>query len=233
MPRLFDHSPLVIAIDGPAASGKSTVALKLARRLGLAILDSGAMYRAVTLVALEAGTNMQDEEGLRKAAERVREDYRVVCPEVGSPRFFLGPRDITDSIRSPLVGSAVSLVSIVETVRSEMVELQRGMVAGKGAVVEGRDIGTIVFPDAPLKVYLDASFEERVRRRYLELREKRIPVEKGPVRSEIEKRDLIDSSRERSPLKVAEGALVIDTTSMTVEDVVLSIVGEARRRGLL
>ena|SRR5450830_842809 len=214
----------VIAIDGPAASGKSTVALAISRRLGLKLMDSGSMYRAVALLALEKEVPLDDERALVKLARSVRSDFSLELPIGAMPRIYLGKHDVTEPIRSPRVGEAVSPVSVVEGVRKEMVSLQRKLVSGEGAVVEGRDMGTVVFPDAPLKVYLDAAVEERIDRRYKELADKGMNVTRSSVEDEIEMRDRIDSSREYSPLSLAPDAVLIDTTLMSVADVVEEIV---------
>jgi CMP/dCMP kinase len=226
------EKPYVIAIDGPAASGKSTLAIALARRLGFRLVDSGSMYRAVTLVALERDVVLINEKGLELAARTVSQNFRFDLPKEGPPRMWLGVREITKDVRSAAVGDAVSPVSRVGAVREEMVRLQRSMVSGRGAVVEGRDIGTTVFPDAPFKVFLKASPEERTRRRFVELQEKRMPMTWDEVAGEIATRDLIDSSRELSPLAMAPDAFVLDTTDMSLEQVVDTIVMELKARGL-
>jgi cytidylate kinase len=215
--------PRVIAIDGPAASGKSTVALALSRRLGLMLIDSGSMYRAVALLACEKEVPFDDGEALVELARSVREDLRFQLPPGDTPKIYLGDRDVSEAIRSPRVGEAVSPVSVVEGVRKEMVSLQRELVSGEGAVVEGRDIGTVVFTDAPLKVYLDAAFEERVDRRHKELSGKGMNVTRSRVERETEMRDMIDSSRQHSPLSIAPDAVVIDTTHMSIAEVVEDI----------
>lgn len=211
---------LVIAIDGPAASGKSTVAIALARRHGLALVDSGSMYRAVTLLAVERGVADDDEPALTGLAREVASSFRLELPEDSPPRVYLGERDVTPEIRSPQVGNAVSPVSALPGVREMMVGLQRSVVEGRGAVVEGRDIGTTVFPDAPLKIFLDASSEERARRRFDELADKGVPATEAAVEKEIATRDSIDSSRRFSPLTPAPDAFRIDTTELTVGQVV-------------
>mgnify|MGYP001035156578 CR=1 FL=1 len=223
---------VTIAIDGPAASGKSTVAKAVARRLGLMIVDSGSMYRAVTLLALERGLG-GDADALGAVAKEVSAGYRLEQGDSGSLRVFLGPRDVTREIRSPEVGDAVSPVSEVAAVRVEMVRLQREMVEGKGAVVEGRDIGTTVLPDAELKIFLEAAEEERARRRLEELRLLGMRVEDDLVAGELRRRDAIDSSRELSPLKAAEDAVVIDTTGKPVDEVTDEVLRLAAERGIL
>ena len=192
----------IIAIDGPAGSGKSTVSRALAARLGIARLDTGAMYRAVAWAALRRGVDAHDREAV--AALAANSDI-----DLEDDRVLLDGHDITAAIRSPEVNHAVSLVAANPAVRREMVERQRSW-AGRhgGGVVEGRDIGTVVFPDAGLKVFLTASAEERSRRRSEETPEG------------VARRDHLDSTRDASPLSVADGAHVIDTTGRSVSDVV-------------
>lgn len=214
---------LIIAIDGPAASGKSTVAMSLARRLDLLLVDSGSMYRTVAFLAMESRCGSTDEIAVGAIARTVRDEYRSRLPGEGQLRVFLGKREVTEDIRSAEATGAVSEVSRIPAVREEMVQLQRSMVSSGGAVVEGRDIGTTVFPDANLKVFLEAAAEERARRRYREYREKGIDATASEVARQIRKRDEIDSSRESSPLAIPGGALLIDTTEKTVAQVVEEI----------
>lgn len=224
---------LVIAIDGPAASGKSTVAISLARRLGLSLIDSGSMYRAVTLHAVERNVPLEEPDALLEIARWVSDNFRLEMEQDGATRVFLGEREVTRDIRSPAVGEAVSPVSAVGSVREEMVRLQRSLVGGRGAVVEGRDIGTTVFPDAALKVFLEAPASERARRRFEELREKGISATETDVESEIAMRDSIDSSREHSPLAKAPDAVLMDTSGISVEQVVDRVVSALEEKGLL
>jgi cytidylate kinase len=193
----------VIAIDGPAGAGKSTVSRGLARRLGLERLDTGAMYRAVAWAALRHGIDPSDAEAVGTVAESVS-----VSVEAGS-RVMADGVDVTEAIRSPEVNRAVSVVAANPRVRRAMVDLQRRWVAERGGgVVEGRDIGSVVFPDADLKIYLTASPEERARRR----------KDEGP--DSVARRDLIDSTRATSPLEVADGARIVDTTGQAIDAVI-------------
>lgn len=214
----------MIAIDGPAASGKSTVAAELARRLGLLLIDSGSMYRAVALLAIERGVGTSDEEALAELAMEVRSGYRLERCGEGAPRVTLDGRDVSDEIRGKAVGEAVSQVSAHPAVREQMVALQRETAGDAGAVVEGRDIGTTVFPGARLKVYLEASVAERVSRRTKELDGKGMSPSHRDVEGEIEMRDSIDSTRKASPLAKADDALVIDTESRTAKTVADEII---------
>ena len=210
----------VVAIDGPGGSGKSTVARAVARARGMAHLDTGAMYRAVTWAVLREGVDPGDGESVTAVARRL--DL-----EVGPPVLVDGT-DVTTAIRGPEVTAAVSAVSAHPGVRTEMVRRQRQWVADHGpAVVEGRDIGSVVFPQARLKVYLTASDEERARRRAAEVDAFRgrggDPTVLRAVAADLARRDTLDSSREASPLTVAEGAVVIDTTGRTVDEIVTEL----------
>lgn len=188
----------VIAIDGPAGSGKSTVARRLAKRLELDHLDTGAMYRTVTLAALRGGVDPSDHDALQALASSVE-------------------MEDSEAIRTPAVNDAVSAVAAVPGVRTELVKRQREWVEEHGGgVVEGRDIGTVVFPDAALKVFLTASDEERARRRGTEVGASDL----GEVQADLARRDELDSTRTVSPLRPADDALVIDTTGRTVDEIV-------------
>ena len=197
----------VVAIDGPAGSGKSTVARNLAKDLGWSFLDTGAMYRAVTAFALRQGCNLDDGDAVGEIAEK--------CTIETIPLVVINGLDVTVAIREPSVNHGVSVVAAHPRVRKAMVLRQREWAdrQPRGTVVEGRDIGSVVFPDATLKVFLTADLAERERRRHDE------------GEGSVARRDAIDSSRSESPLKVDEGAIVIDTTSMSIEEVV----GEIKR----
>ena len=206
----------VIAIDGPAGSGKSTVARMVAQRLGLDYLDTGAMYRSVAFAALEQGIDPGDAEPVARLAEKVAIEVadRVVVDGV----------DATAAIRTPEVTRAVSAVAANPEVRRELVRRQREWAVGRsGAVVEGRDIGSVVFPDAVLKVYLTASDEERARRRAQEMG---APDRAAEVAADIARRDQVDSTRAASPLTVAEGAVVIDTSGRGVDEIVEEVLAK-------
>ena len=216
----------VIAIDGPSGSGKSTVARGVADALGLKVLDTGAMYRAVTLAALEAGTPLDDGDACAKLA--ATRDIRV---EAGVTT--LDGRDVSAEIRGPEVTQAVSTVAAHPAVREVLVAQQRAWVAAhSGGVVEGRDIGTVVFPDAVLKVFLTASDAVRAeRRRGDELAAART-VDVATVKESLERRDAIDSGRAASPLLQAEDALVVDTSNSDADTVVAELVRTLRERGI-
>ena len=207
---------LVIAMDGPSGTGKSAVARRLAARLGYSYVESGAMYRAVAWLALETGAALHDGEALGRLAASA--DIRFETKGSGN-RLFLGSRDITEAVRSPEVTQASSQVSVHAAVRTELVARQRALGREGGVVMEGRDIGTKVFPDADLKIFLDASPEVRSERRFRDLAGAG-GITKARVSQEIEERDRRDRERELSPLVPAEDSIYIDTTHLTVEEVV-------------
>lgn len=208
----------VIAIDGPAGSGKSTVARQAARALGFDYLDTGAMYRAITLAALKKGIDLEDAVALADIAKESAIAFRRA--EDGSQRVMLNGKDVTDGIRMLDVTANVSAVSAQAEVREELVNQQRELaaIAAKGAIVEGRDIGTVVFPRAMLKVYLDASIEERARRRRKDMTAAGVAVDDGELVRLLHTRDKMDSSRDISPLSKAGDAIIVDTTKMTIEE---------------
>jgi len=211
---------MIIAIDGPAGAGKSTVAKILAQRLGFLYIDTGAMYRALTLKAMEDNIDINNHELLVKMARDTKID---LVSSDGSLRVLLDGRDVTREIRDPKVTKLVSDLAKIKGVREEMLKLQRQLGMLKDSVLEGRDIGTVVFPDAEKKFYLDAKFNERVDRRYKELKGQNRQVESEEVAEDLNNRDTIDSSREFAPLKKAEDALYVDTTPLTIEEVVQTL----------
>ncbi|MFH1791241.1 MAG: (d)CMP kinase [Candidatus Omnitrophota bacterium] len=218
----------VIAIDGPAGSGKSTVARLVAKSLGLFYIDTGAMYRALTLKAIEQKIDL-DEAAL---LERLSENSDIRIEENGaSLRVLLDGKDVSAGIRDPYVTERVKYVARVEGVRRNMVALQRLLASRmNGGVLEGRDIGTVVFPEAAHKFFLDAAFEERVDRRYKELSMKGVQITREDVSKDLELRDNSDRTRKVGPLKKAGDAVAIDTTGLTVEDVVAEILKYVGRK---
>ena len=212
---------LIIAIDGPVGSGKSTVARRVAELLGYTHLDSGAMYRAVAWKALCEGVPLDSPELLEALASRVRID---LVPRGGKQHVILDGEDITDWIRTPEVSHAASLVAVVPGVRHPMVAEQRRAGAQGGVVMEGRDIGSVVFPHADLKIYLDASPEVRADRRWRELHEKGEASDPLIVLAEVRERDRRDREREMSPLVRAADAVVVDNTAMDAEETARVIV---------
>jgi len=212
---------LNIAIDGPAGAGKSTIARLLSRKLSINYLDTGGMYRSITLKILQQNINLSDDKALQDLLNNTC--LKVVDEEQGN-RVFMDGEEVTDQIRDAEVNAWVSQVSRIKLVREAMVKTQREMARTWGGVVmDGRDIGTCVLPDASHKFYLDASQRERTRRRYSELQEKGKDVSLEEVKEEMVKRDKIDQSRSVSPLRVASGAVVIDTTDLNQEEVVEEI----------
>lgn len=207
-----------VAIDGPAGAGKSTVAKMLAKKLGFIYIDTGAMYRSVTLKALREGTDLYDQACLSRLAQDVS---IVLLPDgSGGLKVLLNGEDVSEDIRSQEVSKNVSLVAMVPGVRRRLVELQRAMASQGGVVMEGRDIGTVVLPEAPVKVFLTASNVERAKRRREELAAKGNIIEQAQMEKEILIRDQIDSTRETDPLTPADDAVIIDSTSYSVKEVV-------------
>ncbi|MCK4404795.1 MAG: (d)CMP kinase [candidate division Zixibacteria bacterium] len=203
----------VIAIDGPAASGKSTTAKLVAQKLGFLYLDTGAMYRAITLKALESDVDVNDEE---KLAELTKNSVISFENKDGTNRIWLDGKDVTEKIREPQVDRNVSYVSMHKKVRRTLVEMQKRIGKENDLVAEGRDTTTVVFPHA-FKVYLDADLNERAKRRFLELKEKGIQTTLKEQTEEISRRDKLDSEREASPLLQDKSAVMVDTTHLTIE----------------
>ena len=212
-------------MDGPAASGKSTTAQLVAQRLGYLHVDTGAMYRAVTLKVLRNRIKPDDE----RAIARLLNATHVELKEVDSSlKVFLDSEDVTEAIRSADVTNAVSAVSRLRRVRQKMVQEQRLMGKEKGIVLEGRDIGTVVFPNADLKIFMVADIEARAVRRQAELRAKGVETDLAVLMKEIEKRDRTDSTRYESPLRRAPDAVVLDTSHLTIEEQVECVVRKAK-----
>lgn len=214
-----------MAIDGPAGAGKSTIARRVAERLGFVYIDTGAMYRAVALKALRSGADTGDPERLEQIAREAR-----IAFEPGGSRVLLDGEDVTAAIRAPEISPAASRVSVFPGVRRAMVEMQRQMAAFESVVMEGRDIGSVVFPDADVKIFLDADPAVRAARRIRELEEKGQKLDSAEVEREIRERDLRDSTRADSPLVRAPGAVAIDTTPMSIEQVEQAILDVIQER---
>lgn len=212
---------MTIAIDGPAGSGKSTVARELSQRLGLLYLDTGAMYRAVTWLVLHEGVSPEDSSSivhlLRENPMRLKSDGK------GRLEVWVGDTNVTDKLRTPAVSDHVSAVSALPAVRDELTAIQRAVSQQQSVVMDGRDIGTVVLPDADVKVFLTASLEERARRRSIEFVEGGYAVEPSQIRADLAKRDERDSSRTVAPLKPAVDAHLLDSTGKSVDEVVLEI----------
>lgn len=209
----------IIAIDGPAGAGKSTVAKCVAERLGYTYIDTGAMYRAVAWKALRAADQVTDADILRAVGEI---DVQLSCTDAGT-RVAVDGTDVTEEIRTPAVTRIVSRVAALGLVREKMVELQRAMAAAGQVVMDGRDIATNVLPNADVKVFLSASVEERARRRYREMQAKGYDVDLDELQKEIAARDKQDSERAISPLRKADDAVLIDSTGLSIEEVTARI----------
>lgn len=222
---------MIIAIDGPAGSGKSTVAKAVAARLGYRYLDTGAMYRAVAYRALDCGIPLDNDDAVAHIAAIEPIEFTHEGGSALPTRVLIGGHDVTVAIRTPEVDAAVSPVSALRSVRELMVPQQRAIAEGHDMVVEGRDIGTVVFPNAELKVFLTASAEERARRRGLEQRAAGAGVSDADVLEAIVRRDAYDSSRVHSPLAAADDAVVLDTTGLTIPEVVEAVAVLAEARG--
>lgn len=231
VPMSNHEVPQVIAIDGPAASGKSTVGEAVARRLGFLYFDTGAMYRAVTLAAIGRKINLGDETAVTALAESVHID--IVPPTVEDGRQYtvlVDQVDVTWGLRSAEVDANVSTVSAYPGVRAALSRQQRRVAKTGRVVMMGRDIGTVVFPEAPLKVYLNASAEVRARRRAQELAERGQSVDLASVLAAMIERDAIDSNRETAPLRIASGAVIVETDGLAIDEVVERIVALAHER---
>ncbi|HBQ62283.1 MAG: (d)CMP kinase [Trichococcus flocculiformis] len=212
-----------IAIDGPASAGKSTIAKKVAEQLGYIYLDTGAMYRTLTYAALSNEVDLQDEEALHTLLKGIRITFSTAENEM--QRVFLNDEDVTDSIRSEEVTQNVSLVSSFAKVREEMVARQKSIARSGGVVMDGRDIGTVVLPDAEVKIFMTATAEERALRRYKENIAKGMTTSLEELTEDMKRRDHLDSTRSVSPLKKAEDAIVLDSTHLEIDEVVKQILG--------
>lgn len=206
----------IIAVDGPAGSGKSTIAKKIAKKYNFTYLDTGAMYRMVTLYFIQNNTNVNDLKNINDILDKISLDIK-------EDKFFLNGQDVTALIRTPEVSSKVSEISAIKEVRAKLVVQQRNISKGKKVILDGRDIGTVVFPNAQMKIFLIASPEERAKRRYKEYLEKGINQKYKDVLADIKARDIIDSTRKESPLKKAKDAMEIDSSFMSIEQVVNEI----------
>ncbi|MFD1065264.1 (d)CMP kinase [Oceanobacillus locisalsi] len=211
-----------IAIDGPAAAGKSTVAKQIAKKLGIIYVDTGAMYRALTYQALLDNINLEDEKAVMEMLKKI--DIRLAQHEEGQ-HVFINEKDVTEAIRYPDVTASVSVIAKHPLVRKEMVTAQQELAQDHSVVMDGRDIGSHVLPNADVKIFLVASVTERAKRRFEENKQKGIPADLHTLEKEIEKRDELDSTREASPLVQADDAIELDTTSLSIEEVTEKILG--------
>ena len=221
----MSHAPSVVpvlAIDGPSGSGKGTISALVAERLGWRLLDSGALYRAVGYAAGMAGLDLSDEEAMSRCAHGTKIQFRPPT-DGGETRVVVNGHDATDELRTETAGAAASAIASMPSVREALVALQLGFRKAPGLVADGRDMGTVIFPDAAYKVFLTASAAERAKRRYKQLKEKGLSVTLGGLQREIEARDSRDASRAVAPLKPAEDALLVDTTGMGIDEVVAKV----------
>ena len=210
-----------IAIDGPAGAGKSTIAKLIAKELGYVYVDTGAMYRALAIHFLKQGLTPEDTEKIKEACKGAKVTLQY---ENGVQQVYLNGENVTGMLREEAVGNMASVSSAIGEVRAQLLELQRELARTKDVVMDGRDIGTNILPNADVKVYLTASVEERARRRYTELQEKGIACNLDEIAHDIEERDTRDMSRENAPLKQAEDATFVDSSNMSIEEVVQAII---------
>ena len=209
-----------VAIDGPASSGKSTISKLIAKENHFVYLDTGAMYRVVTLAVLKNQISLDDHRAIEQLVQTIEIGFSM---QDGKQSVFMNGEDVTDEIRSVEVTRNVSAVSALKEVRTRLVHLQREIAENHSIIMDGRDIGTVVLPQAEIKIFLVASVEERAKRRYIENQEKGIEMSYEELVEDIRRRDYIDSTRKESPLKKADDAIEIDTTTMTIDDVVKTV----------
>ncbi len=209
----------VVAIDGPAGAGKGTITKLVGEKLGLVNIDTGATFRCVALNMIQKNVKMEEEEKIQEILDNINIEMN------SNGKIFLNGEDVTHRIRENDVNNLVSPVSTLQIVRNKLLEIQRNIAKGKNVIMEGRDIGTVVFPNANVKIYLDATAEERARRRVLQNKEKGIESSYEEVLNGIKERDERDSNRKIAPLKKAEDAIYVDSTNLTIEQVVEKIIG--------
>ena len=209
-----------IAIDGPSATGKSTIAKKLASSLNFIYIDTGAMYRSIALYCIENNIDIDNKEVIEPILKNIEIDIKYID---GVQHIYLNNRDVSESIRENKVSQAASKVSVHEPVRKKLVNLQQELASKSNVIMDGRDIGTVVLPNATLKIYLTASSSERAKRRMLELQEKGTMITLEEVLKDLEERDYRDTHREIGPLKKADDAIEVDTTNMNIEEVLNTI----------
>lgn len=214
---------LIVAIDGPAGSGKSTIAKLVAKKFNFTYIDTGAMYRMITLYLLENKISFDNLDKIQKILNEINLDMK-------EDKFFLNNVDVSLKIREEIINENVSKVASIKAVRENLVNLQRKIASDKNVILDGRDIGTVVFPNAQVKIFLVASAEERARRRYNEFMEKKIEITYDEVLKSLKERDHLDSTRKESPLVKASDALELDTTNLKIDEVVNFISNEIEKR---
>ncbi len=221
----------VITVDGPSGSGKGTICQLLAKELSWQLLDSGALYRLVALAAHHHGVSLDDEEALVVLAEHLDVQFNAE-DDSDQVKIILEGEEVTDTIRTEKVGGDASVVAAIPSVREALLNRQRAFAAEPGLIADGRDMGTVVFPDAPLKIYLDASAEERANRRYNQLINKGLGASLQAILEDIQARDARDMNRAVAPLKPAQDAIILDTTKLTIDEVLAAVLEEVRHKGL-
>lgn len=220
----------IITVDGPSGSGKGTICQRLARELGWHLLDSGALYRVTALAARHHGVALDDVEALEVLAAHL--DVRFMATDGGDTQIILEGEEVTQAIRNERVGEDASVIAALGPVREALLSRQRDFALEPGLVADGRDMGTVVFPEASLKIYLDASAEERARRRYKQLISKEPGASLGDILNDIKARDARDMNRAVAPLRPAPDAVILDSTLMSIDEVLQAVLNEARHRGL-
>ena len=218
---------VIVTVDGPSGAGKGTLCYALAEKLGFALLDSGAIYRVLALAALKSAVDLDDESGLAALARKL--DVRFL-PVDGAVRVLLGGEDVSASIRTQAVAEAASRVAVFPAVRAALLQLQREFAQDSGLIADGRDMGTVVFPAAAAKLFLDASVEARAKRRYKQLQSQGIDGNFAQILAEVKARDERDRNRAVAPLKPAEDALVLDSTALSIDEVVKQALDYIRTR---
>lgn len=222
----------IVAIDGPSGSGKGTIAGLLAQKLGWNLLDSGALYRLLAFAARNHGVDLTNEEAMKVLAAHLDVQF-IAGVEGQGQRIILEGEEVTDAIRNEGIGAGASQVAALPAVREALLQRQRAFQEMPGLVADGRDMGTVVFPDAPLKIFLTASAEERARRRYLQLKAKGDDVNLASLLDEIRARDERDTQRAVAPLKAADDAILLDSTELSIEQVLELILHEVASRDLV
>ena len=220
----------IITVDGPSGSGKGTICRRLAQQMGWHLLDSGALYRLTALAAHHHGISTEDEESIKVVAAHL--DVQFLTDHTNDIKIVLEGEEVTDAIRAEKIGSDASVVASMPSVRQALLKRQRDFAVTPGLIADGRDMGTVVFPQARLKVYLDASAEERATRRYKQLISKGVSASLEDILADIKSRDERDMNRTVSPLKPAPEAVILDTTQMTIEEVLEVVLDEAKHKGL-